>query len=49
MVDPRESGGFGSRLIQQGIAVQLRGSIDCDWDADGAIVTIRMDRRRLAR
>lgn len=48
IVDP-PGGGFGSRLIRQGIEGQLRGSIDCDWDTGGAIVTIRLDRQRLAR
>ena len=42
-------GGFGSRLIRQGIEGQLRGSIDSDWNTGGAIVTIRLNRQRLAR
>jgi len=48
VVDPPESGGFGGRLIRQGIERQLRGSIDCNWDTGGAIVTIRLERQRLA-
>ncbi len=45
---PIGSGGFGSQLIQRGIAGQLRGSLNCDWAKDGVIVTIRMNKHRLA-
>ncbi len=49
VINPPDPKGFGSRLIRQGIEVQLRGSIDFDWQRDGAVVTIRMDQARLAR
>ena len=49
VVEPPASKGFGSRLIRQSVAVQLRGSIDFEWHTDGAVVTIRMDLDRLAR
>ena len=48
VVAPTGAGGFGSQLIRRGITGQLRGSIDCDWASDGVIVTVRMDKHRLA-
>lgn len=48
VVAPTGAGGFGSQLIRRGIAGQLRGTIDCDWAKDGVVVTVRMDKRRLA-
>lgn len=40
--------GYGSKLIEQSIADQLRGSIDYDWAEDGVIVTLHVDPVRLA-
>ena len=48
VVAPTGLGGFGSQLIRRGITGQLRGAIDCDWASDGVIVTVRMDKQRLA-
>ena len=48
VVAPIGAGGFGSQLIRRGITGQLRGSIDCDWAKDGVVITVRMDKQRLA-
>jgi two-component sensor histidine kinase len=45
---PNEAGGFGSKLVRRTVAGQLGGSIDYDWSEGGLIVTLRMDRKRLA-
>jgi two-component sensor histidine kinase len=42
-------GGFGSKLVTRGMSAQLHGSIACDWSRDGAIVTLRMNKDRLAK
>lgn len=41
--------GYGSKLVSRVIADKLGGSIHRDWSEDGAIVTIRLDKNRLAR
>ena len=48
VVSPRGARGYGSKLIEQSIADQLRGSIDYDWAVDGVIVTLHVDPVRLA-
>lgn len=45
---PDGPGGFGSKLVQRSIAWQLGGTINYDWAEGGLIVTLRMDRERLA-
>lgn len=45
---PEGEGGFGSKLVQRSVSGQLGGSIDYAWDREGLIVTLRMNRRRLA-
>ena len=45
---PVGNGGYGSRLVRSMMA-QLGGSIICDWDPAGVIVTLRMVKDRLAR
>ena len=47
VVAPKEAG-FGSKLITRSVTAQLRGSISCDWSKDGVIVTLRMNKERLA-
>src|SRR5215218_3930157 len=42
-------GGFGSKLVTRGMSAQLRGSIACDWSPEGVIVTLRMNKERLAK
>jgi two-component sensor histidine kinase len=49
VVAPTGPGGFGSKLVQRGMAAQLGGSIAADWQQDGVVVTLQMTRDRLAR
>jgi two-component sensor histidine kinase len=42
-------GGYGSKLLNRGMTVQLRGSISCDWNPEGVIVTLKMTKDRLTR
>ena len=45
---PLEPPGFGTRLVASSVSGQLGGSIDRDWNAEGLVVTLRMDPARLA-
>jgi two-component sensor histidine kinase len=45
---PDKQEGFGSKLVRRSVAGQLGGSIDYDWSKEGLIVTLRMNRDRLA-
>ncbi|HUQ69716.1 MAG TPA: HWE histidine kinase domain-containing protein [Planctomycetaceae bacterium] len=47
VVAPTGAGGFGSKLVQRGLTT-LGGSIECDWAAEGVIVTLRMRKECLA-
>lgn len=40
--------GFGSKLVERSLSQQLGGSIHYEWPREGAIVTLRMNRARLA-
>ncbi len=44
---PTGPGGFGSKLINRAMSVQLNGTISCDWAKDGVVVTLTMNRKRL--
>lgn len=44
---PSGPGGYGSRLINRAISVQLNGSIACDWAEEGVIVTLAISRDHL--
>lgn len=46
--EPIGASGFGSKLVQRSVTGQLRGEIDYDWVENGLVVTLRMDRTRLA-
>src|SRR5665213_2425 len=46
---PAGEGGYGSKLLNRAMTVQLGGSISCDWSEEGVIVTLRMTKGRLAR
>lgn len=46
---PKGSGGFGSKLIARSVSGQLGGSITFDWPTNGAVVTLRMSKARIAR
>jgi two-component sensor histidine kinase len=49
VVAPAGEGGYGSKLLNRGMTVQLGGSITCDWAADGIIVALQMSKDRLTR
>jgi two-component sensor histidine kinase len=45
---PSAPEGFGSDLIRRSMAHQFGGGIEVDWSPEGVIVTLRMQRDRLA-
>jgi two-component sensor histidine kinase len=45
---PLEASGFGSKLVHRSVSKQLGGKIEYDWQAEGLIVTLLLDRTRLA-
>jgi two-component sensor histidine kinase len=45
---PEQGEGYGSKMVSRVLATQLKGSIDRDWSPEGAIITVRMDKQRLA-
>lgn len=45
---PPEPNGFGSKLVHRSVSKQLGGAIEYDWATDGLIVTLRLDRKKLA-
>jgi two-component sensor histidine kinase len=48
-VEPKaETTGFGTKLVDRSVSGQLGGSIHHDWSEGGLIVTLRIDRARLA-
>jgi two-component sensor histidine kinase len=46
---PADDGGYGSKLLNRGMTIQLGGSIACDWSSEGVIVTLRMTKERLTK
>jgi two-component sensor histidine kinase len=42
-------GGFGSKLVERGMAHDLGGAIAFDWAREGLVVTLRMNMNNLAR
>ncbi len=45
---PVGEAGYGSKLVSRVLANQLGGSIEREWSADGAKITLRLDKGRLA-
>jgi len=45
---PEQAEGYGSKMVSRVLASQLKGSIDRDWSPEGAIITVRMNKQRLA-
>ena len=45
---PGGDGGYGSKLLNRAMTIQLGGSISCDWSAEGIIVTLHMTKDGLA-
>jgi two-component sensor histidine kinase len=48
VVAPNGSGGYGSKLAIRAMSDQLGGKIECDWAIEGAVITLRLDKERLA-
>lgn len=46
---PSGPGGFGSKLLAQSVSGQLGGSIAYEWPSEGVIVTLRMNKARIAQ
>lgn len=44
---PAGTGGFGSKLVVRSLA-QLGGSIDCSWQHEGVVITMRIKKESLA-
>lgn len=47
VTSPTGPRGYGSKLVEQSVTGQLRGSIDYDWVEEGLVVTIHVDPLRL--
>jgi two-component sensor histidine kinase len=45
---PTGGGGYGSKLVTRSISGQLGGSISYHWAVDGAVITLKMNKDRLA-
>jgi two-component sensor histidine kinase len=45
---PAERSGFGSKLVTRSVSGQLGGSIDVEWPSEGAVITLRVSKARLA-
>ena len=45
---PAGPAGFGSKLVSQSVSGPLGGSIAFDWPPEGVVVTLRMNKARLA-
>jgi two-component sensor histidine kinase len=48
VVPPTGPGGYGSKLLERTMAGHLGGSIAYDWTPAGALVSLKIDARRLA-
>lgn len=46
---PVEPDGFGSKLLRRSVSSGLNGSIKHNWSAEGVIITVMIDKERLAR
>lgn len=45
---PPAASGFGSKLVHRSVSKQLGGKIDYNWLPEGLIVTLLLDRDKLA-
>jgi two-component sensor histidine kinase len=48
VVAPNKPAGFGRKMVARGMSGQLGGSIEFDWAEAGVVVTLEMNRDRLA-
>ena len=44
---PPDAEGFGSKLVRHSIYRQLGGTVDHDWSAEGLVVTVQLNRKKL--
>lgn len=42
--EPTGTRGYGTQLMERSVTEQLRGAISYNWEADGVIVTLRLDQ-----
>ena len=49
VVAPKEATGFGGKMMTKSMSRQLGGSISFDWQDEGIVATLRMNRDRLAK
>ena len=47
--DEPEMTGFGSRMIQRSVALQLAGSLSYDWQPTGLVATLVIRKDRMGR
>jgi PAS domain S-box-containing protein len=45
---PEKLHGFGSKLVHRSMAAQLGGAITFDWNEEGVVATLQMNKERLA-
>lgn len=45
---PTDGEGYGSRMVSRVLSSTLSGSIEREWPPEGVIITVRMDKKRLA-
>lgn len=45
---PSGAGGYGSKLILRAMTSQLGGAMERKWPSDGVVVTLKIDKNRLA-
>ena len=47
VASPAGEGGYGSKMLNRAMTLQLGGSISCDWSAEGVIVILHITKDRL--
>jgi two-component sensor histidine kinase len=45
---PEGTGGYGSKMVSRVLANKLSGTIERNWSLEGAIITVTMNKERLA-
>ncbi len=45
---PTSASGYGSEMVNRVLAARLSGSIEREWSPEGAIITVHMNKQRLA-
>lgn len=47
VVPPKERSGFGSKLLSSSVSDRLGGEMNVDWQTEGIVVTMRVNKKRL--